>query len=60
MPILKIILFYKALPNSVLSSTTCLGNIPVFKIKQISSTMHVNKHNSYADILTVMQKDPFA
>ena len=54
MPILKVKLPYKALPNSILSSTTCLGNISVFKIKQINSTMHVNKHSSYTDILTVI------
>jgi len=50
---------YKALPNSILSSTTSLGNISIFKTKQINSIMYVNKHSSYADILTVMQKVPF-
>jgi len=34
MPTLKI-----TLPNSILSGTTSIGNISIFKIKQINSTM---------------------
>jgi len=54
MPTLKITVPFKALPNSILSGTTSIGNISIFKIKQINSTMHVNKHSSYAGILRVM------
>jgi len=36
-PTLKITLPYKALPNSILSSTTSIGNISIFKIKHINS-----------------------
>ena len=33
-PTLKITLLYKALPNSILSSTTSTGNISIFKANQ--------------------------
>ena len=53
-PTLKITLPYKPLPNSTFSSTTSTGNISVFKIKQINSTMHINEQRSYTDILRAM------